>query len=52
MDKAFLTETAKRVRIDVIRALERAGSGHPGGRLPVSTTISLSTVSSRAIRKN
>ena len=39
MDKAFLTETAKRVRIDVIRALERAGSGHPGGSLSAADIV-------------
>lgn len=31
MDKEFLKQKAKEVRIDIINMLAEAGSGHPGG---------------------
>lgn len=36
---AELTETARRVRIDALKAIAAAGSGHPGGSLSAADII-------------
>lgn len=39
MDKKQLEQTAAKVRIDVIRAIHNAGSGHPGGSLSAADIV-------------
>ena len=39
MDVKYLEETAARVRVDIIKAVWRAGSGHPGGSLSAADII-------------
>lgn len=41
MDKEFLKQKAKEVRIDIINMLAEAGSGHPGGRLSCADILTL-----------
>ncbi|EIV99677.1 LOW QUALITY PROTEIN: transketolase, beta subunit [Thermoanaerobacter siderophilus SR4] len=41
MDKEFLKQKAKEVRIDIINMLAEAGSGHPGGSLSCSDILTL-----------
>ncbi|MDD5922413.1 MAG: transketolase, partial [Eubacteriales bacterium] len=37
--KAYYEEIARKIRIDVIRAVHAAGSGHPGGSLSAADII-------------
>ncbi len=39
MEKKQLEQTAARIRIDVIRAIHNAGSGHPGGSLSAADIV-------------
>ncbi|ABY92269.1 transketolase [Thermoanaerobacter brockii subsp. lactiethylicus] len=41
MDKEFLKQKAKEVRIDIINMLAEAGSGHPGGSLSCADILTL-----------
>lgn len=39
MDQKHYEELAAKVRIDVIRAIHSAGSGHPGGSLSAADIV-------------
>ncbi len=39
MDKQFLEEKARQIRIDVLKAVNKAGSGHPGGSLSAADIV-------------
>ena len=39
MDKKQLEALAAKVRIDVVRAIHSAGSGHPGGSLSAADIV-------------
>ena len=39
MDKKFLEEKARQIRIDVLKAINKAGSGHPGGSLSAADIV-------------
>ena len=39
MDYSFYEETASKIRVDVIKAVHRAGSGHPGGSLSAADIV-------------
>lgn len=38
---SFLTQKAKNIRIDIIKAITRAKSGHPGGSLSITDVLTL-----------
>lgn len=39
IDRQYLENTAKRIRIDIIRQIHAAGSGHPGGSLSAADIL-------------
>ena len=39
MDKKYFEDIAARIRVDVIKAIYHAGSGHPGGSLSAADIV-------------
>ena len=39
MEKLYLEEKARQIRIDVLKAINKAGSGHPGGSLSAADIV-------------